>query len=125
MPYSNDIPKHKKKKNNSSRSDKRSNHKHIYEKVITENFLGFFAWAERCSVCGKFKNQFSFDYEGLIEPSEDRALMPRNAYTAQELRQKFPNTRIYKFKSTPLQSFDMEEILPCKNISKEESDESI
>lgn len=93
----NDIPKyHKKGKRSKSNSNKRSNHKHEYEKIIYEDWFGY-SWGKRCKICGRIDTYYSHfssenykDFRGtIIHGGRSRSMSPA------EIRQVIPNVPIY------------------------------
>lgn len=88
---------HKKKKSQASKSSKRADHKHQYEKIILQAF--FTRWAERCSVCGRIKTN-----KGLFGLSDfavqDGTANDKKYYkelSLDEIKKKFVGIPIYKF----------------------------
>lgn len=49
-----DAP-HRKKKPQTSKASHRSNHKHQYERIIIESFVGW-NWGKRCTICGRISS---------------------------------------------------------------------
>ena len=103
MYENNEIPKYKKKKNNSSLSKKRSDHKHDYEKVIIENFLGNYVWEYRSKICGRFKSEnFTNREKGLLKETFD-GKMNRVVYRSlsiPEIHIKYPDVRVFVTEKT-------------------------
>ena len=97
--FDNDVPKYRKKKSNSSRSEKRADHKHDYQRVIVGNRLGSGAWhwSKRCSVCGRFGLDKTMTNEFLKPNTFDNVWRLFAYLSLDEVRQKYPDTPIYKF----------------------------
>lgn len=97
-----DTPKHKKKKDQSSKSNRRSDHKHNYVKVITSGWLMGFTWAYRCSVCGRIKSvPFSENSTGLTREEKPRVYGKNTYLSIEEIHEKFPDIDIYVAKEDP------------------------
>lgn len=68
-----EVAKYRKKKPQNSKSSKRSNHKHQYEKSITMqtgihgDLPPSFYWSTHCSVCGRL-GDFSIDNDDFRKP---------------------------------------------------------
>lgn len=97
-----DSPKYKKKRqSNTSKSDKRSDHKHTYEKIIIIYPLSGSTpvWDKRCPVCGRLGNMsYAARHEGLRKEHGAKIITPECFYSAEELHEKFPDTKIYRRK---------------------------
>lgn len=94
--YEFDIPKHRKKKDNGSKTNRRSSHKHQYQDIIMEGWLYGFCWAERCSICGRLKSKgFSTMTEGLMHKRDTRVISKDSYLTLEEIHEKFPNVDVY------------------------------
>ena len=88
--YENETPKYKKKKDNGSKSNRRSSHKHDYEEVIVQGWLFGFSWAYRCKICGRIKSKsYAMSHEGLR----------KDFLSAEELHEKFPDKDIYIYQT--------------------------
>ena len=97
MEIQDDIPKyHKKGQSSKSSSAKRSDHKHNYEKVISnDGWLGFI-WSRRCKVCGRMDTYYQWpsalNYQDFVVADGPRY---RRGMTVEEVREKFPDIPIY------------------------------
>lgn len=92
-----DIMRHKKKKDQKSKSNKCSNHKHQYEKIIVKTIAGW-NWAMQCVICGRIKEKFSLACKDFIRP-ECRHLPyigDSVCYSYAELIKLYPNVKIIK-----------------------------
>ncbi len=93
-----DVPMHKKKRPQTSKSIKRSDHRHGYERIIAQTPVGW-DWGERCMFCGRLSNKFLFASRDFIRP--DRiggvGISSDDFYCLEEIRQQFPNIPIYLF----------------------------
>lgn len=90
------LPKHKKKKAQTSKSNKRSDHKHQYEKIIIKNWG--WIWGERCVICGRIKTNYLVHCpEFCKEPfcNEDPRYL--RFLTVDEIKRKFIGIPIYKY----------------------------
>lgn len=89
-----DTP-HKKKKDQKSKSNKRSNHKHQYEKVIVKGFISW-QWAEQCTICGRIKYNCRILDKEFIKPEfrQSAYISQRICYSQEELTQLYPNIKI-------------------------------
>ena len=91
-----EVPKHKKKKDGKSKSNRRSSHKHEYEDILLSGWLFGFSWTERCKICGRLKSKsYSAAKEGLMKPRTHKYISNADYYTAEELHEKFPDIDIY------------------------------
>ena len=98
-------PKHVRKSSSStSRSDKRSDHKHEYEKVIVR-FIRGFEWSERCRICRKFapwKTSACISRRDFVRPeflSRRGFRFKANEYLSlDDIRRKFPDVLIFEEK---------------------------
>lgn len=113
--------RHRKKKDQQSKSSKRSDHKHQYEKCIAETMIGW-SWAKACKICGRFKSGklsfFNSDSSGLRYPEKENyaGYCKEDFYTLEELRQKYPYVKIYTFNNQDETSdFDYVEVKPDQN----------
>ena len=99
----NEIAPYKKKSKSSrkSKSSKRADHKHDYEKVVLESWLGF-NWGSRCRICGRIDTA-PFNYsmsnrrdflkpETLDKPGHSA----RDYLSAEEIKKKFPGVRVFE-----------------------------
>ena len=90
-----EIPKYKKRKNNSSKSSKRSDHKHDYQLVIMGGFIGW-AWVDRCRICGRVKAKPFSSHKEFMKP-EFRNLpyhCSDSFYSYEELKELYPDVEI-------------------------------
>lgn len=100
--YENETPKYKKKKDNGSKSNRRSSHKHDYEEVIVQGWLFGFSWAYRCKICGRIKSKsYAMSHEGLRKevPTKTGCISSRDFLSAEELHEKFPDKDIYIYQT--------------------------
>lgn len=90
-----EIAPYRKKKDQKSKSEKRSNHKHIYEKIIMQSILGW-QWAERCIQCGRKKYRFKLNCNDFVKPEyRDYPYLSQSFfYTFEELKEKYPDIDI-------------------------------
>lgn len=93
--------RHKKKKPQNSKSQKRSDHKHEYEDVIVGGLLGW-NWGKVCKICGRLDTNKSFgtsSYKEFLrdEYKEHHGISVKYFYTAEELKEKYPGTKIYVY----------------------------
>lgn len=90
-----DTTPYKKKKDQKSKSNKRSNHKHQYKKIIIKSFIGW-QWAEKCEICGRIKYKFTLSDKEFRRPETLGApyLNRQCYYTYEELLKLFPNYEI-------------------------------
>lgn len=101
----NDIPKYKKKKKNNSSAKKRSDHKHQYEKIIVEDFLGGFCWGERCKICGRIvSNTLS---NNSLDDFYYKYMNALDAIPVKEIHKKFPQYKIYVYKRVTKDDYDL------------------
>ena len=99
-----EIVAYKKKSKTSSKSNssKRSDHKHDYQKVVIESFVGY-KWGLRCKICGRIDSKpMSYSSSGKDdfrkpESIEGRWLSVDSWLSIPEIRKKFPGTPIYVF----------------------------
>ena len=92
-----DVP-HRKKKQQTSKSSHRSDHKHEYEKIILESFVGW-CWGKRCVVCGRVDGKMHLFYnKDFIKPEcvGLRYLSKDMFYSVKELKEKYNGVPIYK-----------------------------
>ena len=94
-----EVPKHKKKKDNGSKTNRRSDHKHEYKNVIKQGWLGGFQWAERCVICGRIKpKSYGMMYEGLKRDNSERKCIGRDTYLSlEEIHEKYPDVKVYVY----------------------------
>lgn len=91
-----DVP-HRKKKEQTSKSSRRSDHKHRYEKIILQSFIGW-SWGKRCTVCGRIEDDAKFFHsKEFIKPEcvNKRGLSRDMFYGAEELKKKYSDIPIY------------------------------
>ena len=99
-----DIPKYKKKKNNSSKSNKRSDHKHQYITIIMRGLVGW-VWGAECQICGRIKLNRFIDKSFIRPQYKDCPYISEKIYYSyEELRKIYPNMKIIE--SDPWDSFD-------------------
>ena len=96
----NEVAKHRKKKNNSSRSEKKSDHKHEYHDCIV---LYIYNWADRyytrrekyCVICGKINEHRNFN-ESFNDYYIDCSLNgDENSF-----KEKYPDLPVFHLKNT-------------------------
>ena len=92
-----DYPAHRKKKpRDTSRSERRSDHKHEYEPCIVR-FIAFFNWGERCRICGRTREKWGRDDDFLRPESIGKPGISTNDFlSVRELREKFPGVSVYE-----------------------------
>ena len=97
-----EILRHRKKSKSAARSvaDKRSDHKHEYEKVIIRNTIheeGFF-WGERCRICGRVKDGDWFKEDAYKDFVKKRVKVKgfnfKVFYKLPEIRKMYPGIAI-------------------------------
>lgn len=90
-----DIPKYRKKKNNDSKSSKRSDHKHQYKRIILKGFIGWI-WGEKCEICGRVKAKPVIACREFIRPEcqNPHLLSERIYYTYEELVNLYPDVEV-------------------------------
>lgn len=108
-----DEMKYRKKKSQKSRSSRRSDHKHDYQKVIIQSFCGW-TWGKRCSICGRIDNTYrpSSNKEFLKSEYKEYPSVSTNYFmTVQELQKKYVGIPIYKMTDRMIHGgFEYEEI---------------
>ena len=100
--YENEVPKHKKKKNTGSKSNRRSSHKHDYEEIIMQGWLFGFSWAYRCKICGRIKSKsYATSHDGLRKetPTVRGCISSRDYLSVEELHEKYPDKDIYVYQT--------------------------
>lgn len=93
--FCDDITPYKKKKKQKSKSNKRSDHKHNYEKVIMKSVIGWM-WARKCKICGRLDYKLAVSAQEFQRP-ECRQLPYSNRqcyYTYEELKELYPEIKI-------------------------------
>lgn len=92
-----DYPAHRKKKaSDTSKAEKRSDHKHEYESCIVR-YAVFFHWGKRCRICGRTKGKWGRDTDFLRPESVGKPGIGVNDFlSVRELRQKYPGVGIYE-----------------------------
>lgn len=99
-----DVPKYKKKKSQESKSEKRSDHKHAYEKSIllyidSDGIVNWANWSQHCSICGRLK---SIDHWNVDEfrktefQGRSRGFFLNDYLSLDDIFKKFPNVPIYR-----------------------------
>lgn len=94
---------HKKKSRtaSTSKSRKRSDHKHDYERIIIKSFIGY-QWGRKCKVCGRIDDEFRHfsmsGYQDFMRPdaSKHPGIGTAEFYSESEVREKFPGIPIYE-----------------------------
>lgn len=99
-----EVAKYRKKKSQKSKSSKRSDHKHQYEKTITMN-TGLhgnmppdFYWSTHCAICGR-RGEFSIDNDDFRKPEYiGRKLFWASdmCLSQEEVFAKYPDIPVYK-----------------------------
>lgn len=89
------TPKYQKKKNQKSKSSKRSNHKHQYEKLIVKGIIGW-TWAKQCSICGRISCRLALSTREFQKPEYRQLpyISQQSYYTYEELQKLYPNVKI-------------------------------
>lgn len=96
-------PKHIRKASSStSRSDRRSDHRHEYEKVILRGIVGY-RWRERCRICGKFQlrpHPGSIQWRDFVRPEYRHSTRYSKEIflSFDEICRKFPGVLIFEEK---------------------------
>lgn len=78
-----------------SKSGRRSDHKHDYNRVIVKSFLGF-QWGRRCSICGRvdesyWLHTFQRHLDFMKPQSKGKPGISASDYlTLEEIHQKYP-----------------------------------
>ena len=92
-----EIPKHKKKKSQTSKSCKRSNHKHDYERVIIVGNVFGAHWSNKCKICGRIKSMSAGSMSaGLLKPRPYQHISISDYLTPEEAHAKYPDIPIYE-----------------------------
>ena len=101
-PTPEESPRHRKKSQTASRSnsEKRSDHKHDYEKIVFDGFLGY-RWGKRCRICGRISDCYShfsaMNRQDFLKDGDRQAgITYRAVLTPEEIRAKYPGIKIYK-----------------------------
>lgn len=104
-----EIPAYRKKSKtaSTSNSEKRSDHKHQYEKIILRSFIGY-QWGKKCSVCGRIDDRYSLSIQQRREfmkpvKTSHYGIGLDDFLSIPELRQKFPEIEIYEMDSDSLE----------------------
>ena len=99
--YIGDIPKYRKKRPQVSKSSKRSNHKHLYEKTITMHLCKSgstnFYWSTHCSICGR-SGEFNIDNDDFRKPEwkgRVRVWAQNMCISLDEVIKRYPDIPIY------------------------------
>ena len=85
-----------------SKSTKRSDHKHTYGEVIIRSFLGF-QWGRRCSVCGRVDESYWFHtFQRSNEFRRPRAkgkpaVGASDYLSIEEIQQKYPTIHVIEW----------------------------
>lgn len=104
-----EIAKYRKKKPQNSKSSRRSDHKHVYEKCIQIGYnrfrpelISYIRWSMHCSVCGRE------DYVGSVYWEDDEVFIKpeyrgRHLWSApdmyrpvEEILSEFPDVPVYE-----------------------------
>ena len=124
--FSEEIPKHKKKKDGKSKSHRRSSHKHEYKTIIVPGFLMGYTWCDRCEICGRIKKRtYSKATEGMRKPKSGQYISSADCYTADELHKLYPDIDIYRFHRENDKDFSYDISKLEKIIFPEEGDEQL
>lgn len=105
-----EVAKHRKKKNNSSRSDKKSSHKHDYHYCIT---VHSYNWTDKnyahrrkyCVLCGKINFHRNI-MDSFNDYREDETLTSEES----ALREKYPDLPVFHIKNFLSDYVDLSEI---------------
>lgn len=91
-----DEMRHRKKRPQTSKSQKRADHKHQYEKVIVQTIVGW-DWGQHCMICGRFSNRFVFVCRDFMRPhcKHEHGVSSDDFYSLEELLTLFPDVPIY------------------------------
>lgn len=91
----NDIPTYRKKKSQKSKSSKRSNHKHQYNKVIIRSIIGW-QWAEECTLCGRLKYNLKLSTKEFQKPEykDFPYISQKSYYSFEEMLELYPEVKI-------------------------------
>ena len=100
--YIGDIPKYRKKRPQVSKSTKRSDHKHLYEKTITmhshRSGSNDYYWSTHCSICGRPGN-FNIDNDDFRLPEwkgKARIWAQNMCIPFDEVVKRYPDIPIYR-----------------------------
>lgn len=93
-----ESPRHRKKHSQKSKSVKRADHKHVYERVILQAIIGW-RWGGRCRICGRLDGKWGFSSKEFLRPESRKkpAIGNRDFYSEAELHRLFPDTPVYKY----------------------------
>lgn len=93
--FCDDNTPYRKKKDQKSKSSKRSDHKHQYEKIIIKSLIGW-QWAQRCTICHRIKTKYCISDREFIKP-ECRQLpyvSRQTYYSYEEMVELYPDVEI-------------------------------
>lgn len=98
-----EVARYRKKKPQTSKSEKRSDHKHQYEKSITVKFsndesVADFFWSTHCSICGRL-GDFKIDNDDFRKPEyvgRSRWWCYDMCLSMEEVKKKFPGIPMYR-----------------------------
>lgn len=98
-----EVGKYRKKKPQTSKSAKRADHKHDYERAITihinpfdTSILSFF-WTERCSICGRLGKWIGEEDDFKKTEYHGRHVYGRDVFLSkEEILKKFPDVPVYE-----------------------------
>ncbi len=98
-----DEVRYRKKHPQTSKSNKRANHKHMYEKVSVQTVIGW-DWAKRCTICGRISNELHLGSRDFMRPDCRHRLGMSSAdfYSLEELVQKLPGVPVYLYDDNSL-----------------------
>lgn len=88
---------HKKKKNQNSKSSRRSDHKHQYEDAIINSFFGWH-WGKTCSVCGRVQTgKFCLSDDEFRKPEfQGSRVFGRDVFLSlEEVKEKYKDVPIF------------------------------
>lgn len=104
-----EIAKYRKKKPQNSKSSRRSDHKHVYEKCIQIGYnrfrpelVAYICWSRHCSICGRQDNvglSFREEDEVFVKPEyRGRHLWsaPDMYRPVEEILSEFPYVPVYE-----------------------------
>jgi hypothetical protein len=98
--FENEKYGYRKKKDQFSKSNRRSDHKHDYEKIIVPGLFGYM-FAQRCTLCGRIKH-YSFAqtrYKEFLKGNRRNSfgIGGNDIMTPDEIHAAFPGIRIFTY----------------------------
>ncbi len=93
-----DEAKYRKKRPQTSKTQKRANHKHQYQKIIVQTIVGW-DWGQCCTICGRISYKFALSSSDFMRPERTRRPCVSRAdfYDLEELLTKFPGVPVYLY----------------------------